>query len=240
MLIKSLTQSLNRIISSEIFAILYKILILSLLIFLLIWIGLKTVFHIYIFSQMQHLFGFMPGILSSTLGWISFIALSSYFFGLTHLIYIVLAPIIIFIGSLFSNEIIELVEKEYLPNYTMGTPLTLQQEFKFSLRMFFLTLFGNLLSLIFYIFMPGLHLIIFYTVNAYIFATNYFSINALRHTDKQTAKLMFNSHFPSIFAAGIIMAFISYVPFICLFIPIVGPVFMAYMYKNIVITRHLK
>lgn len=227
-IIQAALMSFKRLLSFPIRQIFLRIFIISILCLFIIWFLLKHLFAFYLSPILIPLLGHM----SLTLGWIGFLALVSFVFGISHLFYILLCPLINFIGSFFADNIITIIEKKDFAAYAIGRDMDMTQSILFGLRFFFLALFGNLLALMLY-FIPPLHIISFYLINGYIFGRIYFMLNALRFENYTNSHELFHNNWDLIVSAGIVIAIISAIPLFGIITPVFAPIFMAYIYKNI-------
>lgn len=227
-IIQAVLISFGRLFTLPMRRIFWRIFAISLAFLVIIWLLIRHIFAIYF----MHFISPLIGHISLSWGWIGFLALISFIFGISHLIYILLCPFITFIGSFFADDIIEIIERKDFSIHTLGKAMTMSESILFGLRFFFLAIFGNIIALMLY-FIPPIHLLGFYVVNGYIFGRTYFMINALRFSNYSVAHALFQDNWALIFCAGIIIAIISAVPLFGVITPVFAPSFMCYIYKNI-------
>ena len=227
-LIQSALMSFGRLLTLPMRCIFWRIFAISLSCLIIFWLLIRHVFALYFI----HFISPLIGNVSLTLGWIGVLALISLIFGISHLLYILLCPLITFIGSFFADNIIAIIEKKDFATHTLGKAMTIVESILFGLRFFFLAIFGNIIALMLY-FIPPIHLLGFYLVNGYIFGRTYFMINALRFSNYSLAHQLFQDNWALVFCAGIIIAIISTIPLLGIITPVFAPIFMCYIYKNI-------
>lgn len=231
-LLQSAFMSFKGLTDRPMCSIFWRILLASGLSLILFWFLIKQIFGFYFIQYLSPILGNMPAFL----GWLGLLSIISFAFGINHLLYILLCPIITFIGSFYADDIIDIVEQRDFPADSPGRAMTLKESILFGLRFFFLTLIGNILALMLY-FVPPIHLLGFYAVNGYIFGRTYFIINALRFDNYNIAHNLFQNNWGLIVSAGIFIAMISAVPLLGIITPLFAPSFMTYIYKNIKNTR---
>lgn len=227
-ILQSALMSFKRLSTLAMRKIFWNILCISLACLIILWFLIKYIFGFYFIHLLSPLLGHIP----LFLGWIGFLSIISLAFGISHLLYIMLCPLITFIGSFYADAIIDIVEKKDFPTHSLGRHMTIRESIFFGLRFFILALIGNIIALMLY-FIPPIHLLGFYIINGYIFGRTYFMINALRFNNYKDSHNLFQNNWGLIFSAGIFIALISAIPLLGIITPLFAPSFMTYIYKHI-------
>ncbi|HLY57197.1 MAG TPA: EI24 domain-containing protein, partial [Stellaceae bacterium] len=84
------------------------------------------------------------------------------------------------------------------------------------------TVFGNLVLLPIYFFLPGVNLVLFLLLNGYVLGRGYFDAVTLRRMDGRTARLVWRANRATFIVNGALAAFLLTVPGLNLVAPIVG------------------
>ncbi len=89
----------------------------------------------------------------------------------------------------------------------------------------------NLVILIFLLF-PPVFPFVFFGVNGYLMGREYFELVALRRLQPAEAKALRKRHQGTLFAAGVIAAFVLTVPFVNLLAPIIATAAMVHLLEG--------
>ncbi len=85
----------------------------------------------------------------------------------------------------------------------------------------------------FYIFLPGVNLVLFYGANGYLLARGYFEQVAVRRLALSAARDLFRRHRLMLWLSGAMIAFMTTVPILNLLMPIVATALMTHMLEDL-------
>ena len=136
------------------------------------------------------------------------------------------------VASLFLDDVAEAVERTSYADQPIGTPQPLGRSILYSLRFFGLVLLCNLGALLLLL-VPGVNIVIFFVVNAYLLSREYFEMAAMRFMSPEEARALRQAHAPRVFLAGLLMTPILMVPILNLIMPVFGTAFMVHLHKRI-------
>jgi CysZ protein len=144
---------------------------------------------------------------------------------LTWLLFPAVATLVL---SFFLDRIVEAVERRFYPHLPPPVPLPLWQSLSGSLKFTAVLVGVNLLALPLYL-VPGLNVVVFYGVNAYLLGREYFELVALRRLDPQAARGLRRAHRLRFFIAGLLMAALFTIPFVNLVASLIAAAFMVHL-----------
>lgn len=136
------------------------------------------------------------------------------------------------VSSFFLDEVVDRVEARHYPFLPPPRRGTLLTEMGTALRFLALVLAVNIVALPLYLAAPGLNLVVFYTLNGYLLGREYFEMVANRRMDRREARALRRAHPLKPFSAGVIIAFLSSIPFVNLLVPVVAGAFMAHVFQS--------
>jgi uncharacterized protein involved in cysteine biosynthesis len=145
--------------------------------------------------------------------------------------------VLLFPGAMFAaqcmllDDAAEAVELKYYP-YVSTTAPTLVVSVWASVKLALVTVVLNLLLVPLY-FIPVVNLIVFYSLNGYLYGREYFELVALRHMPADEAKAMRKRHSGGLFLAGFIAAGLFSIPIVGLFMPAVVAAFMVHVFESL-------
>jgi len=142
------------------------------------------------------------------------------------------APVSSLIAGLFLDEIAEKVERTAFPDDPPGQPLPLAQVLVSSVKFFGVVILANLFALILLL-LPGINLVAFLLVNAYLLGREYFELAALRFRPYDEARDLRRANGGRIFAAGLFVALFVMIPVVNLATPLFATAFMVRLHKRI-------
>ena len=123
--------------------------------------------------------------------------------------------------SLFLDRAIDAVEARHYPGIPPSRPVGLVEQLGGALRLVAAALVLNLLALPIYL-IPGVNLMVFYTLNGYLLGREYFEMVAQRRLDPSALRHLRRLRRAGIFLSGVIVAFISTIPLVNLVAPLVA------------------
>jgi CysZ protein len=154
---------------------------------------------------------------------------------LTWLLFPAVATLVI---SFFLDRVVEAVERQYYPHLPPPMPLSRWQSLAGGLRFAIVLLGVNLIALPLYL-IPGLNVVVFYTVNAYLLGREYFELVALRRLDPRAAQGLRRSHRLRFFIAGLLMAALFTIPIVNLLASLIAAAFMVHLVIMLTHPNHL-
>jgi len=164
----------------------------------------------------------------------------SWAWGLLALIFgaLLLPPITIIIGSIYSDSIVDHIEKKYYPS-RLGMRQIKLSELGFSIsKNFCITIIVNILLAPVYLigtFFPIISFLIFYSVNGYLIGKELFETVASRHLEMKDRYLLKKQNNSKVIIGGIIMVGISTIPILNLIAAVLGIVFMTHFFHSLVL-----
>ncbi|WP_029010890.1 EI24 domain-containing protein [Azospirillum halopraeferens] len=136
------------------------------------------------------------------------------------------------VSSLVLDRVLDDVERRHYPHLPPPRPPGLLAEVATALRFLAVVVAVNVVALPLYLTLPGLNLAVYYTVNGYLLGREYFELVAIRRLGRRGAADARRAAGLRPFAAGAIIAFLSTVPLLNLFVPVVATAFMAHVYHT--------
>jgi CysZ protein len=136
------------------------------------------------------------------------------------------------LASFLLEEVVRAVERRHYPH--LGEPLKagVAQEVATALRFLAVVVAVNLVALPLYLAVPGVNLVLYYTVNGYLLGREYFELVANRRLGRQEAAVLRKSRPLKPFLAGVAIAFLSTVPLLNLFAPVIASAFMVHVFQS--------
>ncbi|WP_173934435.1 sulfate transporter family protein [Chelativorans sp. Marseille-P2723] len=207
---------------------LYKSLGLTLLILAGLWVALKELFEAFALPWLEAL---MPG-LPAWAGWLGLLAAIVAGIGLALALALLIAPVTAIVAGIFLDDVAEAVERQSYPQDPPGVAVPLLRGIVLSLKFFGVVVLGNMVALLLLL-VPGVNLIAFFVVNAYLLSREFFEFAAMRFRTEAEAKALRRRHSATVFLAGfVISAFLS-VPLLNLLTPLFAAAMMVHLYKMI-------
>lgn len=215
-------QALAQIFSPPFRAILWKSLLLTLALLLLVGVSLTKLLDWW---------------LSGTGAGANYPALEAYavllagaglFVGLIYL----LPAVSMLVAGFFLDDVAELVEHLSYPADPPGEALPLGLSILASARFALTMLAVNLVALVF-LFIPGVNLIAFFVANSYLLGQEYFSLAAGRHLPQDEVRVLKARHGGTVLVAGALIAAVVAIPIVNLLTPLFGTALMVHLYKRL-------
>ncbi|HEY1722661.1 MAG TPA: EI24 domain-containing protein [Magnetospirillaceae bacterium] len=136
--------------------------------------------------------------------------------------------------SFLLEDVARAVEAAYYPSLGVvrrqGFGELLWQAVRFMLVMLVI----NIVGLIFYIPLAiffGLGAALYFIINGYLLGREYFELVAMRRLDRRTADALRRAHLGRVWLGGIVLAFVSTVPFLNLLAPVIGTAAMLHEFE---------
>jgi uncharacterized protein involved in cysteine biosynthesis len=179
---------------------------------------------------------FVPGTLTLPLagevsGLQTLLSIGSLFF-LLGLSVFLMAPVASAFTGLFLEDVASAVERRYYPGLLAPNPVPLSTAALDSIRYFGVLVGLNLLGMVVFVFSGGLGFVVFWGINAYLLAREYFTMVALlRHTVAEAHALR-RKHNIRLWFAGLWLAVPLSIPFINLLMPVIGSAAFTHIYHR--------
>jgi len=209
-------------------SVFFKTIGLTLLLMVGVWFGAKELFDYLALPWIDHLF---PG-LPSWVGWVGLVAAIIAGVGLALVLSLLIAPVSAIVAGIFLDDIAEAVERDSYPHDAPGTALPLGQSMVMSVKFFGVVVIGNLIALLLLL-VPGVNLIAFFVVNAYLLSREFFQFAAMRFHTEAEARALRRRYSGTIFLAGFVIAAFLSVPILNLLTPLFGAAMMVHLHKAI-------
>ncbi|MFC6491054.1 sulfate transporter family protein [Nitratireductor sp. GCM10026969] len=207
----------------------FKSLGLTLLLLAGFWFGLKELFEAFAMPWLDQLVPGLPG----WAGWLGVLAAVVAGIGLALALALLIAPVTAIVAGLFLDDVAEAVEKTSYPQDPPGKAVPLVPAIWLSLKFFGVVVLANLVAL-FLLLVPGINLVIFFIVNAYLLGREFFEFAAMRFRSEAEAKALRRRHAVTIFLAGLVIAGFLAVPLLNLLTPLFAGAMMVHLHKMIV------
>ena len=218
----SALAALRQLASPPMRALLWRSLGLTVILLGLLWYGLTQVLGAFVGS---HPLSASYPVVDSVL---VFVAGAGLLVGLLYILPVVSA----IVAGFFLDDAAERVEATDFPGQPVGRALSLPRSIATGLRFAALALVLNILAL-FLLFVPGVNLVAFFAVNAYLLGREYFEMAASRFRPQADAAKLRREHRATVYAAGGTMAAMMLVPILNLAMPIFGIALMVHVHKRI-------
>lgn len=208
-------ESLRDIFTPPFRSVLLKSLGLTLALLALFWIGLEGALQTFLTSQDT----WVNAILSVLAG-----------VGLIVGLGFLVAPVTTLIAGLFLDDIAETVETTRFAGDPVGRAMPLGRSLIITLRFTGIVILGNLFALALLL-VPGVNVIAFFVVNAYLISREYFEAAAMRYRPPEEARAMRRAYAPKVFVAGLLIAALLAVPILNLVTPLFATALMVRLHK---------
>lgn len=144
-----------------------------------------------------------------------------------------LLPVATLFAGFFVEDIAAAVEARYYPETPAPHAVGWLTALSTALTFFAVMVGLNLILLPFYLLLPGLNVILFLIVNAYLIGREYFELVALRHLAPASVKKLRRDYRSRIFLTGLMIAIPLNIPLVNLGGPVFGTALMVHMFKDI-------
>lgn len=201
---------------------------LTILILAGLWFALQRLFDTY---AMPWLDALIPG-LPAWAGWLGLAAAIVAGLGLAVALALLVAPVTAIVAGIFLDDVAEAVERESYPQDPPGKAVPLMRSIVLSLKFFSVVILGNLLALLLLL-LPGVNLIAFFVVNAYLLSREFFEFAAMRFRNEADAKALRRRHAGTVFLAGFVIAAFVAIPLLNLLTPLFAAAMMVHLHKMI-------
>ena len=133
-----------------------------------------------------------------------------------------MVPVASAITSFFLDQVADAVEDKHYSHLPKADSVSFAEGFRDTISFLGLLIIANLLALLIYVVFPPFAPFVFWALNGFLLGREYFTLVAMRRVGRSGAKYLRREHFPTIWAAGILMAMPLSIPIINLLVPIMG------------------
>ncbi|RDJ08727.1 sulfate transporter family protein [Rhizobium grahamii] len=228
MILEAARLSLVNLFAAETRSVFWKVLGLTLLVLVGLWLALRSAFMSFVFPWIASFFPAMP----DWAGWLGFVFAIAAGIGLALGLALLLSPVTALIAGLFLDDVAQVVEKRDYPADPAGTAMPLGPALASSIKFLGVIVLGNIVAL-FLLFVPGVNLIAFFLVNGYLLGREFFEFAAMRFRSPQEARSFRAKHAATVFLAGLVIAAFLAVPVVNLLTPLFAAGLMVHLHKLI-------
>lgn len=136
------------------------------------------------------------------------------------------------VAGLFLDDVAEAVERASYPDQPAGVAQPALRSALYSARFFLIVLSLNLCALMLLL-VPGVNLIIFFLLNAYLLSREYFELAAMRYSTPEQARALRQENGLTVFLAGFLIAPLLMIPIVNLITPIYGTALMVHLHQRL-------
>ena len=144
-----------------------------------------------------------------------------------------MVPVASAITSLFLDQVADAVEDRHFPNLPEADNVPFMEGLKDTIGFLGILMIANILALVIYFGLPPFAPFVFWGLNGFLLGREYFTLVAMRRIGRQGAKDMRRRHFPTIWAAGVLMAVPLSIPLVNLLVPILGAATFTHVYHRL-------
>lgn len=220
--------ALANLFAQETRSVFWKVLGLTLLALVVLWILLRNLF---IWLALPWIDQFVPGI-PEWAGWLGFVFGILASIGLALGLALLISPVTAVIAGFFLDDVAEVVEKRDYPNDVPGVAMPLGESLISAVRFLGIVIVGNIFAL-FLLLIPGVNLIAFFLVNGYLLGREFFEFAAMRFRSPQAARDFRSKHWQTVLLGGFAIALFLAVPILNLLTPLFAAGLMVHLHKMI-------
>jgi uncharacterized protein involved in cysteine biosynthesis len=136
-------------------------------------------------------------------------------------------------AALFADQVVDAVMARHYPDRPMPHSISMTETVVDGVKMAGIAFIANVVTLPLIFFGP-VYPLVAYGLNGYLLGREYFEMPGFRRLPRPEAKLLFQRHRGRFVAAGVVIAFLSTIPFLNLIAPIIGIAFMVHMFESVV------
>ncbi|HYE49763.1 MAG TPA: EI24 domain-containing protein [Azospirillaceae bacterium] len=151
--------------------------------------------------------------------------------GAAVLAWLLFPGFVVAISGLFLERVAKAVERRHYRHLPPPRDVPLSQEIASGVKFIAITVGLNLLILPLLFVFP-VYLAAFYLLNGYLLGREYFEMVAMRRIDTEERRRMQSRRRLGLFSAGIIIAFLSTLPFVNLLVPVLATAFMVHLFEG--------
>lgn len=147
------------------------------------------------------------------------------------LAWLMFPAVMVAVSSTMLDGIVDAVERRHYPYLPPPQPIPLWRSLLEGLKFLGLVVLINLLALPLY-FVPVVNLFAWFLVNGYLIGREYFELVAARRLTPAGVRYLRGERRVGLFAAGVIIAFLSSLPLVNLLVPVLAAAFMAHLVEG--------
>lgn len=153
--------------------------------------------------------------------------------GLASLVltWLMFPAVMVAVSSTMLDSIVDAVERRHYPHLPPPRRIPVWHSVREGAKFLGLVVLVNLLALPFY-FVPVVNLFVWFLVNGYLIGREYFELVAVRRLGPAGVKFLRDERRVGLFAAGVIIAFLSSLPLVNLLMPVLAAAFMAHLVEG--------
>lgn len=214
-------RALGQVFAPPFRAILLKSLAFTLAVLMVIWIALQAVIAAYVdlpYPWLETVLSVLTGI------------------GAIFILGFLVAPVTALFAGLFQDDVADIVERSDYGRDAPGRAMPLAVSLLATAKFTGVVILGNLFALVLLL-VPGVNLVAFLVVNAYLLGREFFEFVATRFMDPAEARALRKAHSGTVFMGGLLIAGLLAVPVANLVTPVFATIFMVHLFKRIQATR---
>ncbi len=216
-MISDAIRSLGQVFEPAFRAILIKSLAFTLAVLMAVWIGLQAL---------------VAGFVELPYPWLDTVVTILTGIGAIFALGFLVAPVTALFAGFFQDDVAEIVERTNYPADLPGKAMPLGTSLLSTLRFTGVVILGNLFALVLLL-VPGINLIAFFVVNAYLLGREFFEFAASRFMPLTEARRLRQAHSGTVFVAGLLIAAVLAVPLLNLVTPVFATIFMVHLFKRL-------
>lgn len=147
------------------------------------------------------------------------------------LTWLMFPAVMVAVSATMLDGIVDAVERRHYPHLAPPRRVPFWLSVWEGLRFLGLVLALNLLALPFY-FVPVVNLFVWFLVNGYLVGREYYALVAARRLTPAGVRFIRDERRVGLFAAGVIIAFLSSLPLVNLLVPVLAAAFMAHLVEE--------
>lgn len=230
MVLQAARKALGEIFDPALRQVLWKSVGLTIIGLVAIWFAVRGLFE---WLALPYLTAFVsPLALPDWTGFVGLFAAIAAGLGLAVGLAFLIGPVSAIIAGIFLDDVADHVERQDYPSDPPGTPVPLGRSIVLSIKFFGVIVAGNLVALLLLL-VPGVNLVAFLAVNAYLLGREYFQFAAMRFWGKKDANALRSKHSGSVILAGLLIAGMLAIPIVNLLTPLFGAALMVHLHKAI-------
>lgn len=222
-MISDAIRSLGQVFEPAFRAILIKSLAFTLAVLMVVWIGLQAL---------------VAGFVELPYPWLDTVVTILTGIGAIFALGFLVAPVTALFAGFFQDDVAEIVERTNYPADLPGKAMPLGTSMLSTLRFTGVVILGNLFALVLLL-VPGINLIAFFVVNAYLLGREFFEFAASRFMPLTEARRLRQANSGKVFMAGLLIAAVLAVPLLNLVTPVFATIFMVHLFKRLSLTRRV-
>lgn len=166
-----------------------------------------------------------------TIGWLETAVDFLGGFAVLVIVWLLFPAMVVAVSSIMLERVVRAVERRHYPHLGPARKQSLPEGLWNSLKFLAVVILLNLIVLPLYL-IPVINLMVFYTLNGYLLGREYYELVSLRRLSPDRMRYLRSEEGLRLFSAGVIIAFLSVVPFVNLLVPVIATAFMVHVFEN--------